>query len=205
MIVTQIENNIEQAYRKSGNALGWRFLYSPRSVLEKATVAFIGLNPGGSSENPDHGDFDMISGSAYALEDWGKSSKLQVQVLTLFERLNVSPDEVLAGNLVPFRSKSWDELEGKAEALRFGKSLWSQILDHARPRIIVSMGQVTNEAVCQILRVQNSHSMPIGWGHCKGHRGEHGGGIWVGLPHLSRFTIMNRAASQQPLDELFRT
>ena len=43
------EKEIEGAYRKSGNTMGWRFLASPESTLSSAKFAFIGLNPGGSA------------------------------------------------------------------------------------------------------------------------------------------------------------
>jgi hypothetical protein len=59
----EIENTIQRAYEArlqqnpSGRPLGWRLLYSPRSVLEGVRAAFIGLNPSGSTADPDHGVF----------------------------------------------------------------------------------------------------------------------------------------------------
>jgi hypothetical protein len=144
----EIENTIQRAYEvrlqqnPSGRPLGWRLLYSPRSVLEGARVAFIGLNPGGSTVDPEHGVFSSERGSAYRrdIENWGTSSQLQDQVLELFRRLNVSPEEVLAGNLVPFRSPSEATLEDAPGAIAFGRTLWAEILKTARPSIVVSMG-----------------------------------------------------------------
>lgn len=38
---------IETFEREHGYGLGWRLLASPAAVLEKADIAFIGLNPAG--------------------------------------------------------------------------------------------------------------------------------------------------------------
>lgn len=127
---TEIEDAIQLAYETrlrqvpSGRPLGWRLLYSPRRVLEGARVAFIGLNPGGSTIDPEHGVFSCERGSAYRreVENWGASSQLQDQVLELFRRLNVSPEDVLAGNLVPFRSPSEAALKDAPGAIAFGRT-----------------------------------------------------------------------------------
>tara|TARA_R110002074_G_scaffold106309_3_gene229447 strand:+ start:4654 stop:5307 length:654 start_codon:yes stop_codon:yes gene_type:complete len=208
----EIENTIQRAYEArlqqnpSGRPLGWRLLYSPRSVLEGARVAFIGLNPGGSTVDPEHGVFSSERGSAYRreVENWGASSQLQDQVLELFRRLNVSPEEVLAGNLVPFRSPSEATLEDAPGAIAFGKTLWAEILTTARPSVVVSMGGTANREVAQLLGVNDVKSHPVGWGNYTASRGRFPDGIWIGLPHLSRFAIMKRAPSQAALVELFR-
>ena len=209
---TEIENAIQLAYETrlrqnpSGRPLGWRLLYSPCRVLDGARVAFIGLNPGGSAINPDHGVFSSERGSAYRrdVENWGASSQLQDQVLELFRRLNVPPEEVLAGNLVPFRSPSEATLEDAPGAIVFGKTLWAEILTTARPSVVVSMGGTANREVAQLLGVKDIKSYPVGWGNYTASRGRFSDGTWIGLPHLSRFAIMKRAASQAALAELFR-
>lgn len=187
--------------------LGWRLLYSPRRVLSGARVAFIGFNPGGSSIVPSHGEFSTEKGSAYRkdVEDWGPSSRLQDQVMELFRRLKVHPDEVLAGNLVPFRSPDENSLKGRADAVAFGRNLWTEILDVVQPTVVVSMGGGANREIRGLLNVENVETVPVGWGTITGSRGQFSGGHWIGLPHLSRFTIMNRQASQSALDTLFRS
>lgn len=185
--------------------LGWRLLYSPEHVLTKARLAFLGLNPGGSFVNPAHGVFSMASGSAYDrnVEAWGTSSVLQDQVVALFQRLGVQPDEVLAGNLVPFRSPSEDSLRDSAGAISFGRSIWSKILAAARPSIVISMGGTANRAISQLLGAHSIRSHNVGWGSYSASRGKFSGGTWIGLPHLSRFSIMKRKASQPALKILF--
>lgn len=204
------ETAIQQVYEKRllyypNAALGWRLLYSPRRVLTGARVAFLGFNPGGRTINPDHGVFSSERGSAYRteIEDWGISSSLQDQVIALFHRLNVVPEDVLAGNLVPFRSPSADTLPGATEAIAFGRNLWRDIFSKVRPTVVVTMGDTTNREVSNLLGVRRSRAHPTGWGNYSATRGEFAGGTWVGLPHLSRFGIMTRSASQEAMNQLF--
>lgn len=65
---------IEQAYRASGNEMGWRFLSCPASNLTGAEMAFIGLNPAGDAPE-DRDSFAMPEGkSAYGDESWNRNS-----------------------------------------------------------------------------------------------------------------------------------
>jgi hypothetical protein len=188
------------------SALGWRLLYSPRRVLDDARVAFIGFNPGGSSNNPLHSQFSSEKGSAYHkdIEDWRPNSTLQDQVIAHFERLEVVPEDVLAGNLVPFRSPSEKGLPDASTAITFGRNLWATILDSARPNIVISMSATVNREISQLLMIQNAQKHPISWGHYTATRGVFKGGTWIGLPHLSRFGIMNRTKSKSAIDTLFK-
>lgn len=203
-----MENEIEDAYRRSGNTMGWRLLASPESTLNNAEVAFIGLNPGGSAVDIEQSVYVMPEGkSAYVTESWaghapGKSP-LQSQVRALFARLAVAPDAVLAGNLVPFRSPDWQSLKDPQGSLRFGKELWRRILHQAKPSIVITMGSDTTKVIIDTLGVSNKKRYSVGWGHVTAQRGEFDGGTLIGLPHLSRFGVMNRAASKDHLERLF--
>ncbi|WP_160147975.1 uracil-DNA glycosylase family protein [Cereibacter sphaeroides] len=186
--------------------LGWRLLYSPRRVLTGATVAFIGLNPGGAALDPTHGEFSSESGSAYRrdVESWGRSSGLQDQVIELFKRLGVRPDDVLAGNLVPFRSPGESTLRDAGSAIAFGRRLWTEILEEVRPKVVISMGGTANREISSVLKVRDIEMHQVGWGNHTASRGRFSDGTWVGLPHLSRFAIMKREASQSALDRVLR-
>jgi len=201
----ELRDRIEAKYQERGDALGWRLLYSPSHVLDGASVAFIGLNPGGNFRPADHAEFAMAAGSAYTTENWGGppgEAKLQRQVRILFQRLDVRPEDVLAGNLVPFRTPSWDAMRRRRDALAFGKSLWTDILRHAQPRLVIAMGGVTIETLTEVLNVRNLENIPVGWGNVTGKRGHHDGGPFVGLPHLSRFAIVGRPESEPSLQRL---
>lgn len=202
------ESKIEGAYQRSGNTMGWRLLSSPESTLNRAKVAFIGLNPGGSGVDAEQSVYAMPEGqSAYVVESWagyppGKSP-LQSQVRSLFKRLKVTPDAVLAGNLVPFRSPNWKSLKDHHRSLAFGKDLWAHILRRAQPSIVITMGGDTTKAIADILGVMNMDCYAIGWGDISAKRGDFTRGTLIGLPHLSRFSVMNRASSAGHLDRLF--
>lgn len=195
-----LERRINAAYKAGGYALGWRLLASPASVLEKAEIAFIGLNPGGSVSDPDHGVLAMPAGrSAYLHESWAGhapgESPLQRQVLALFAALAVPPEQVLAGNLVPFRSPSWAALPDAAGALAFGQSLWCDILEHTRPRLVVTMGRETYRHIALTLDVREERTVSAGWGTLTLRAAQGARCRLVGLPHLSRYTLFGRPAS----------
>jgi len=200
---------IEEAYFNSENDLGWRLLASPAAVLDDAEIAFIGLNPGGNAQPSDHPDLSTRCESAYVAEWWGASpapgqSPLQRQVRALFRKLQVEPERVLAGNLVPFRSPSWDRLKNREDALRFGEHLWSGILARARPRLVIGMGSTTYASLSRVLRATDARSVRVDWGNVRGMRANFHGGALIGLPHLSRFGIVTRTRSEPALRELFR-
>jgi hypothetical protein len=201
-----LKERIERQYSAGGYCIGWRLLYSPEAVLEGAKVAFIGLNPGGSCRPPDHAEFAMESGSAYTAEHWTGGppgeSKLQRQVLALFERIGEQPEAVLAGNLVPFRSPTWKSLPDRERALAFGKGLWRDILAKVNPQLVIGMGHQTVTALRDILGVTIAERIPVGWGSVCGERGSYAGGTLVGIPHLSRFPIITRSESQPGLGRL---
>ncbi|AKI02240.1 uracil DNA glycosylase superfamily protein [Hoeflea sp. IMCC20628] len=202
-----IEARISRAYEESGNTMGWRFLSSPVQTLQEARVAFIGLNPGGSKEDSSHGKFAMKEGSAYRDESWADNppgeSKLQKQILSLFDRLGEKPENVLSGNLVPFRSPDWNSLKRPRSALKFGEDLWLSVLRDAKPSLVVTMGSLAIDSVCRLLQVRDVRKTEVGWGSITACKGRFNSGIFVGLPHLSRFGIMNRPESAPYLDALF--
>ncbi|SMX42302.1 hypothetical protein OCA8868_02697 [Octadecabacter ascidiaceicola] len=86
--------------------MGWCLLASSEVTLNESRIAFNSLNPGGSTEDAAHSVYAMPdSQSAYINESWARhavaQSPLLRQVRALFARLNVKPQMVLAGNLVP--------------------------------------------------------------------------------------------------------
>ena len=203
-----LERLIREAYEKSGNVFGWRFLSSPAGTLDSAEVALIDQNPGGDRQPDDHAEFAMEEGSAYEEEKWGHyppgNSPLQIQVRTLFERLQVESSDVLAGHLVPFRSPSWSNLKNRKEAIEFGKEIWKEVLDRARPELVVALGAVARDPVKEILEVHSSKPIPLNWKGRAAERGKFDGGRFVYLPHFSRCPVMRRPESKEPLDRLFR-
>ncbi|WP_165978808.1 uracil-DNA glycosylase family protein [Antarcticimicrobium luteum] len=205
-MTTDFRDRIEAAYQRSGNALGWRFLYSPAETLQGARIAFLGLNPGGSAEDDAHATYAMESGSAYSHESWvgcaPGESRLQRQVLALFERLDTKPEHVLAGNLVPFRSRDWQSLKNPEDSVQFGTELWEEVLRSAKPALVITMGSQTRRIVVNLLGIEELTKHDVGWGRVAAYKGRFDGGRFVGLPHLSRFGIITRPQSTEVLDEL---
>jgi hypothetical protein len=200
---------IESEYVRGGYRDGWRLLASPMETMAGAEVAFVGLNPGGQARDGlEHPQLCMPPGqSGYVHERWkGRppgEAPLQLQVRAVCERLDVDPVEVLAGNLVPFRSRDWVSLANPREAMVFGQRLWKVLLDSARPRIIVTMGGTTFTAVADLVGARQVARIPFGWGTERAYRAEFDHGRLIGLPHLSRRPIMQRPQSQPGLAILF--
>jgi hypothetical protein len=198
---------VSTAYKESKNSCGWRLLASPSSVLEGADIAFIGLNPGGSSQPDDHAEFAMEQGSAYVVETWGGyqpgTSPLQTQVRALFSGLSVEPESVLAGNLVPFRSPNWKSLERKDFSLRFGESLWGDILQRVQPGLVIGMGRDVFAPLSRILGATGIQTVAVGWGKISAIKATFPDGSLVVLPHLSRFGFVTREKSAGALRDLF--
>ncbi|WP_374729263.1 uracil-DNA glycosylase family protein [Roseitalea porphyridii] len=206
-LTTNLTARIENEYSRLGHSLGWRLLASPVTTLGQSDIAFIGLNPAGTTAPLGHPKLAPSNGSAYVDEEWGGhqagKSPLQRQIRLMFENLGVEPDTVLAGNLVPFRSPTWDALPRQAESLQFSCSLWRYLIDHARPRLVITMGAITTDAMNTLLDGITTDFVQLQWGSVRGSRGQFSGGTIVGLPHLSRFRVMGRPASVDALRQLF--
>lgn len=203
----EIRERIEAECRKRGHPLGWRLLSSPWSTTKSSRVAFIGLQPGGSFMPTDHPDLCRESGSAYVEEQWGKSDvgqhPLQRQVRALFERLNVRPEDVLAGNLVPFRAPNAASFPDMRGAIRFGEELWRDLLASAQPDLVITMSAPVTQSIANFARIPAMEAYPSGWGNVKLFTGKSESFRLVGLPHLSRFRIMTHENSRSNISTVF--
>lgn len=197
----EIRERIEAKCRKRGHTLGWRLLSSPWSTTHRSRVAFIGLQPGGSFVPTDHPDLCRESGSAYVEEQWGNydagKHPLQRQVRALFERLNVRPEDVLAGNLVPFRAPNAASFPDMTGAIGFGEELWRDLLESARPDLVITMSAPVTRSIAKVAGISAMEAHPSGWGNVKLFMGKSESFKLLGLPHLSRFRIMTHRKSQQ--------
>lgn len=206
-LARRLETRIEHKAKELGYELGWRLLASPASVLNESEVAFIGLNPGGRTDTAEHPRFAPDEGSAYVTESWAGhppgTSPLQKQVRCLFARLDVVPQAVLAGNLVPFRSPSWKELPKKHEALTFGRCTWREIIDEAQPKLIITMSRLVFGNLSSMLSMGNVRKEPSCWGNISLRYCQGAERLLVGLPHLSRFPLLGRCKSEPWLARVF--
>lgn len=207
-----IRGRIEAEYQRRGDADGWRLLYSPLRTLTGAPAAVIGQNPAGTfQDGQSHPMLATPPGtSAYRDEVWGDAppgeSGLQKQVLALCARLGAAPEDVLAGNLVPFRSQGWDALPDRRDALRFGQDLWRTIFDVGGvPPVVVTLGKVAFSPVAELIHAGPVTEVPYRWGNETASIATHPGGRLVGLPNLSRRPIMLAPGREDVLNTLLST
>jgi len=203
-----VRERIEREYQQRGDTMGWRLLYSPWRTVENASVAFIGLNPGTSRNDAEHSVLSCEDGSAYEIECWRGhppgQAPLQLQVQEVFRRLGVKGEDVLAGNLIPIRSPNGGALADRRGALSFGKALWRDIFACSRVERIVAMGRDAQEALVALYQLTGKiESRPAGWGNVHVSVARNSEIEVIGVPHLSRFLIMDRPRSQAALDWAF--
>lgn len=214
-----LKKEIQDKYKSSKNELGWRLLYSPLRVLDGAEIAFIGLHPGGDSRDP--GRFATEDGkSAYRDESWaGKppgEDKFQKQALALFEKVGVERENahnVLAGNLILFRSPTMNKLSKKSDAVKFGEKIWGEIFSRQEinPHIVITAGREVRVGLEKILNVKNCNSIKLDiadkykregaaeWGKFGASNGK-----FLALPCLSLFKNVKDDEWEEQLEKIFR-
>jgi hypothetical protein len=220
---------IERAYDQLGYDLGWRFLSVSRAVLEgQVKIAFVTLNPGGNQIPVDHPTASCENGPSYLVERWrGKppgQAPLQVQVQKLFEGLvghlgfqgasQQLMERSLIGHYVPFRSPRFADLPHKEEALSVGRHIWSRLLHHARPRLIICLGREAQGELRSLLEDdltgvhEKTQSFPSGWGNYKIEIDTYEVKSEVTrllyLPHLSTFKLFTTSKCRSLMDKVLR-
>tara|TARA_R110001583_G_scaffold195399_1_gene372689 strand:- start:1522 stop:2139 length:618 start_codon:yes stop_codon:yes gene_type:complete len=189
-------------------------------------VTFFGLNPGGSKWIKPA--ISNENGSSYLVENWigkeGKEGKapLQKKIQALYTVIassfsyEVSCNDLLkyslATNFVPFRSGSWNDLNGKRKsALEFSRNIWSERISQVPSSLYVTMSKVSFKEIDGILKEQgysatNSVSPLVGWGRVKyqivEYKSNNHQTAVIRLPHLSIYKIFGRAKSQDAIDHL---
>jgi len=218
---------IDEAYRELGHELGWRFLTSPQSTFPPSSgILLLTLNPGGPRPRPDHDGPSVEAGSAYLVETWeppylAGRAPLQIQVQRLFHALasewpahGNGPallNRSLGGYFVPFRSSSLASLRRKAASLDFAESLWSRILEAFSPSLVITIDHETTTRLRSVLErcdkpLKDERKYPTGWGNVSAGVAapETRGPAVLRLPHLSRYRLFGRPASQPYMDVIVR-
>lgn len=163
-------------------------------------MAFVGLNPGGGGPNDCYrydGIWALPSGNGYFDERWGpknSQTSIQRQVQLWHEKVGVAANESLCAQFVPFRSRSWAELEFKEEALAFASRLWEWVFKVSPARLFVTMGKQPAVHLAKIAGAQPMAHLPTGWGRqtIDVYRSEAGRRI-VAMPHPSRYALLGRS------------
>jgi hypothetical protein len=189
-----------------GFTQGYKLLYCPWSTLEGSDLTFLSLNPG---RPPISAELRVVSderGNSYEVEKETTRSPITDQFMKMCTFLRIEPRRVLTGVVAPFRSDGWDSLsrEQRAVGLGIGRDFWRQALAApGRTGPIIVCSDQAARVVCEVLRARPETSLPAGWGSIRIHRfiGDEGEMI-VQLPHLSRFRLFGRAASEAAFAEV---
>ncbi len=187
---------ITSEYQQLNHRLGWRLLTSAKANIAKAPVALITINPGGRTfVEP---ILSVEGGSAYVVETWpARQQRLQWQVKRMFEAMNAKPEEALSGYLVPFRSPTWTDLPEKAASLRCGLEIWRSIFGLACATTVIVFGKDMAPPMTRLLAATDMATYPADWGNITIDVYRFGiVGKLVVLPHLSRFALFGRSASE---------
>ena len=200
-------DRIQTEYDRLRHRRGWRFLESPAATLSPYTrLAFVGLNPSGRNYEPPQ--LSVEAGNSYRVERWGPGGQpdaLQAQVRRMYEALareansltaSELMDETLAGNFCPFRSPLWAQLERRRASIDFSVALWADVLDIARPRAVICLGEsarLMREALTRqgAEQVQAPVTHRVEMGDVTFSVSRHATlaheTVLIGLPHLFRF------------------
>ena len=221
-------SKIEKAYKQLNHTLGYRFLLGTQNNLMPETeILFLGLNPGGREIRPDHPNRSCENGPAFLVETWGAgtgpgNAPLQIQVQKMFNDLaEAMPgsrdqrqlmDDSLMAYYIPFRSPSVSVLPRKAESRIFAKSLWSDILQTCKPKLIITMDKYSFTDISSIIEKSyclypsRKYKSEVGWGNISAEllvSGTEDSQVSVlRFPHLSRFKIFGRPESKPYTDRL---
>jgi len=212
---TELRAEIDSRYVAAEHSRGWRMFYSDPSAFETGSVLLVGFNPGGNEPEWDRDrdrdrDGFVARQFAYRYESWGGRapgrSQLQQQVLALLESLGLEDHEVLAGNLVPFRSPSASDLHDAARSVGFGRDIWRRVLAEWVPRLVIALGEHTAQEFAGLLSGTSATESyvpgtPNGRYRCT--RWNYAGGRLVHLPHLSRCRIIREGVEPVEVKALF--
>ena len=195
---------LKEAEKELGFSDGYRFIYGPWDMLDKATVAFLSLNPG-MGRAPEKATMRCISderGNTYEIEQEISKSPIIGQFLRLAKLLGHQPVDILTGVVAPFRSSNWDDLEKyqKEKSLALGREFWKSPLSRPGLRLIIASSKPAEKLVVEITGALLEGSVSAGWDkqELRRYRLPQGGRV-VYLPHLSRFQLLGREPSEQKL------
>lgn len=209
--------HIDTVYRRDIHTGGWRMFYSPPDTLLKSDVVFIGMNPGGGDEDADTEPriFTLPGQSSYVHEVWARStppgeSRLQKQVRAFFKHIGTDPWDALCGNIVPFRSRDWHRLALRNAAIRAGQAVWREAYKIRPRKLTLCMGRDTKDALVSGVLTRPVHikDVDLKWGAKRKIQGSlwtYESGLLIHMPHLSRYSVFDRAASENAVNELMDT
>jgi hypothetical protein len=175
-------------------------LYSAAATLRPGSVYLLGLNPGGSPEDPrlreltiakSLADLPTKTTNSYLDTTWVGRGLLQSRVIGLLKALDLDVKDVAASNLSFVRSK-----EAKTGQIRFFADVcWpvhEKILEIVKPRLVLAYGDETYWYLAKQLGGRNHAKYRCGHGSWSCRNFAVGGRFQVAsVPHLSWYAISN--------------
>jgi hypothetical protein len=200
---TEWQARLEQEEVARGYQDGFKLLFCPWQLLESADTVFLSLNPG----NDPSGEAMRIAsderGNSYLIERRARHSPIADQYQKLCKLFGLDTEQVLTGALMPFRTPSWNDRRD-GPALTLTRPFWHQVLSRGRVRTVFCVGRTVEREVVAMTGGRQSQELPSGWGKIMIRQYATSNGVSLyGLPHLSKFKLLSRAACISPLEELF--
>ncbi len=180
-------------YERLGYDQGWVFAMTPLANLATARAIVVGLNPGGDD---DQGIWESSNRNAYFTGRWIPGSDslmpIQTQIAALHELLHLGPDDVFAGQFIPFRSVSLNTLAHQTEAFGFALKLWTWVISQTPANLYLCLGKAVAYNIASLLDAKLDGCWPSGWGTTTvGRYVSASGKVVVELPHLSRYLLFS--------------
>jgi hypothetical protein len=197
------EEMIKQKAEESCFANNWRFITCPERWLDTAELAIVTCNPGAEKVPADHPRWSQEKGSAYVVEKWKNSpageTQLQQQIQRLVAILDLSMEKVASWHAVPFATITEAALLKDKRFISFGVDLTRWALERCKAKTIICVGKKIPATVVQNalgLKNPKKTSLKVDWGEVELNYYQHEDRRVVELPHLSRFSLLNRPKSE---------
>jgi len=188
---------------------GYGLIYGPWERLEAPKAIFLSLNPGRPPHKDKPSSVEDPRGNSYEVEKETTKSPITDQFLRLCKLLGLTPSDVLAGVVSPFRSMKWhtdgdSPRKARECSVGLGREFWTQALLYAKAPLIITSSLPTKHIVSQIFNlVEPVEIHPSGWAQVRLTRYRVGETDIINLPHLSRYKLLNRHECAQHLRAIF--
>ena len=200
------QRRLETEERRLGLTGGFKLVYAPWSTLLRPETVFLSLNPGRAPAKADLRTVSDERGVSYVVERETTRSPITSQFLGMADFLGVDAERIVPGTVMPFRSGAWTDLTKaqRSRGLALGREFWTEVLCRSTVRMVVAVSAEATAMAVDILGATLVRSVPAGWGNVSVHRYETPAGTTVvQLPHLSRFRLFGRPASEAALNLVF--
>lgn len=202
MILSDWHDRLEQTERELGLDDGFRFVYGPAPTLEKGKMAFLSLNPGRAPSGTIARQVAESRGNSYEMEKSTTRSPLTDQALRCFSFFGFEPRNVMTGVVCPFRTPAWSDLSSsqRRRALALGQEFWAAPLNRQDLDLIICCSNEAARCVTTWTKAKLEAEASAGWGEIKISRYRTQRGVPIlALPHLSRFKLFGRPASESAI------